>query len=253
MDKVMYTADTLIFAVDSRENKNVRELPKKYFSILLVKRDKEPYKDMWCLPGGYVNSQETSYDAAFRILKKETNLTKIYVEKLGIYDDVFRDSRGRTISSAYMALIDKSKISDKLNENAKWFDISLEENAKSIQITLLNEDKIDIEINKEIIDKKSNLIKYSLSKSSNIAFDHGLIISDGIVKLREKAEHTDILFNLVPVEFTVGELKQVYELILNKKLVNSAFRRVIGPKIEEASEVIKTGGHRPSRKYKYKG
>ena len=253
MDKVMYTADILIFAIDSRENKNVRELPEKYFSILLVKRDKEPFKGMWCLPGGYVDSHENSYDAAFRILKKETNLTKVYVERLGVYDDVNRDSRGRTVSSAYMALIDNSKISDKLSDNAKWFDISLEEDDSSIRIELFNEEKINIKINKEIIDKKSNLIRYSLNKCNNIAFDHGLIISDGIVKLREKAEHTDILFNLMPLEFTVGELKQVYELILNKKLVNSAFRRVIGPKIEEVSEIIKTGGHRPSHKYRYRG
>lgn len=252
-NKVMYTSDILIFMVDSRENKNVRELPKKYFSILLVKRDKEPFKDMWCLPGGYVGSDENSYESAVRILKKETNLSKIYVEKVSIYDDVKRDPRGRTVSSTYMALVDRSKISDKLSENAKWFDIEVEDTDNSIDIRLVNEDEISIKIDKKIIDKKSNLINYCLNKSSNIAFDHGLIISDGIVKLREKAEHTDILFNLMPKEFTVGELKQVYEIILNKKLINSAFRRVIGPKIEEVSEIVKTGGHRPSRMFRYKG
>ena len=250
---VMYATDVLIFMIDSRENKNVRELPKKYFSILLVKRDKEPYKDMWCLPGGYVKEDENSYDAALRILKKETNLTKIYVDKLGVYDDINRDSRGKTVSSAYMALVDKSKISDKLSDNAKWFDISIEERDNIIEIRLLNDDMIDIKIEKIVIDKKSNLVRYNLKESNNIAFDHGLIINDGIVKLREKAEHTDILFNLMPLEFTIGELKQVYEIILNRKLINSAFRRVIGPKIEECTTVIKTGGHRPSRKFKYKG
>ena len=250
---VMYAVDTLIFSVDSRENENVRGLPKKYFSILLVKRDKEPFKGMWCLPGGYVLENENSYDAALRVLKKETNLSKIYVDALGVYDDVDRDPRGKTVSSTYMALVDKSKIKDKLCDNSKWFDIELVENDKKIVINLKNDDVINIEINKKIIDNKSNLIRYTLNKSNNIAFDHGLIINDGIVKLKEQAKNTDILFNLMPDEFTIGELKQIYELILNKQLINSAFRRVIASKIEEVKEIIKTGGHRPSQKYRYKG
>ena len=57
----------------------------------------------------------------------------------------------------------------------------------------------------------------------------------------------------MPEKFTIGELKQVYEIILGKELINSAFRRVISKKVEEVDEVIQTGGHRPSQKYKYKG
>ena len=73
-----------------------------------------------------------------------------------------------------------------------------------------------------------------------------------IINLRDRANNTDIIFNLMPEEFTIGELKQVYEIILGKKLINSAFRRVIAKKIESAPGQIKTGGHRPSNLFRYK-
>ena len=249
---IKYATDILIFSVDSRENVNVRELPKKYFSILLVKREKEPFKDKWCLPGGYIEESETSEEAAKRVLKKETNLSKVYIDQIGVFDDVKRDPRGKTISVAYIALVDKNKIKEKLNDNTRWFDIEMIEDEKNNIIKLSNEDIINIKISKNIINKESNQIKYKLLASSNIAFDHGLIINNGIFNLRKKAEHSDIIFNLMSEEFTVGELKQVYEIILGKKLINSVFRRWVANRLTPVQEKIKTGGHRPSQKFTYK-
>lgn len=246
-----YATDILIFSVDSRKNDNCRELPKKYFSILLVKREKEPFKNKWCLPGGFVSNDETSYDAAKRILKKETNLKEFYMEELGIYDDIHRDPRGRIITNAYISLIDKSNITTPLSSNAKWFDIEIKEKDNKIMLTLKNEDSIYIEILKSIINIQSSQYNYKLIKSDNISFDHGLIINNGIIELREKANYTEIIFNMMPKEFTIGELKQVFEIILSKKLINSAFRRTISNKIKPIEEKIKTGGHRPSQKFMY--
>jgi len=253
LTNIKYATDILIFSIDSRENPNCRELPKKYFSILLVKRNKEPFKGEWCLPGGYVKEEETSFEAAKRVLKKETNITNTYVEQLAIFDDIDRDPRNRTISTTYMALVDKNKIKDKLLPESKWFDITINEINNNIDIILENGDKIDISIEKELINQQAEQYLYHLISSNNIAFDHGLIINQGIIALRKKAEITDIVFNLMPDKFTIGELKQVYEIILEKKLINSAFRRVIAKKVEEIDEEIKTGGHRPSKKFKYKG
>ena len=252
LTSVNYATDILIYTIDSRKNNNTRELPKKHFSILLVKRDKEPFKDMWCLPGGYIKENENSFDGALRVLKKETNITDTYVEQLEVFDDVKRDPRGRTISTAYLSLIDKSKMKDELSTNTKWFDIEINENDNEINIKLLNEEELFIKVKKILINKKANQYKYELI-DSNLAFDHGLIITKGIIKLRNQAETSDIIFNLMPEKFTIGELKQVYEIILGKELINSAFRRVIAKKVEEVDEVIQTGGHRPSQKYIYKG
>ena len=90
--KIDYTSDLLIFGIDSRVSSNVRSLPKKYFSLLLVKRSKEPFNNKWCLPGGYVGIEETSKDAAVRILEKETSLKDVYIQQVGIYDSINSNS-----------------------------------------------------------------------------------------------------------------------------------------------------------------
>ncbi len=68
-----YTVDLLIFGISNKENSNIRELSKKNLSVILVQRDKEPFKDMLVLPGGYVNKDETSEEAAKRVLEKKTS------------------------------------------------------------------------------------------------------------------------------------------------------------------------------------
>lgn len=249
--KIDYTSDLLIFGIDSRESGNVRSLPKKYFSLLLVKRNKEPFINKWCLPGGYVKTDETSKQAAIRILEKETSLKDVYIQQVGVYDAVDRDPRGRTISSSYMALIDRTILNQELSKDAAWFDIEVEEKDNVIKIKLTNEDIITYDVKKITIDKKTNEYEYEIIGNSELAFDHAEIIIKGIMDLRNKVNNTDIVFNLMPEEFTIGELKQVYSLLLGKELVNSAFRRVIAPKIIETGKMISTGGHRPSMLCKY--
>jgi ADP-ribose pyrophosphatase YjhB (NUDIX family) len=250
--KIDYTSDLLIFGIDSRVSNNVRTLPKKYFSILLVKRNKEPFINKWCLPGGYVNNNETSKEASNRILKKETGLTDVYMQQVGIYDAINRDPRGRTISSAYMALIDRTILKQEISSEAAWFDIEVIEKDNIIKVKLSNQDEIICyDVKKITIDKKTNEYEYEVINKSDIAFDHDKIIIKGIMDLRYKVNSTDIVFNLMPEEFTIGELKQVYSLLLGKELVNSAFRRVIAPKIIETGKMISTGGHRPSMLCRY--
>ena len=229
MFKMASTTDLLIFGIDSRKNKNTRGLPKKYFSILLVKRDKPPFEGQWGLPGGFVELDETSKEASLRILEKETGLSNVYMQKLTFKDGVSRDSRGRVFSLSYMALIDRTLLRQELNLNACWFDI----------------------INKEIIDVKCDLYKYVVTSSNLLSFDHDELIVEGVMELRSKVKNTDIVFNLMPELFTIGELKQVYELLLNKKLINSVFRRSIASKIIVTEDKVKTGGHRPSLLCKY--
>ncbi len=250
--KFAYASDLLIFGVDNRSNDNCRLLPNKYMSILLVKRKKEPFKDMWSLPGGFVEVIESSKDAAARILKKETNLTNVYLEQINTYDSVDRDPRGRVISTSYIALVDINKVG-KLSNDAKWFDIKINKEKNNNTITLANNDeKMNISISKKLKSITTKEYEYKLEDNGKLSFDHGLIINKGIIELINKVNHTDIVFNLMPKEFTIGELKQVYELILGKKLINSAFRRVIANKIITTNKIVKRGGFRPSALVKYK-
>lgn len=253
MSKVEYTTDLLIFGIDSRENDNLRSLPSKYLSILLVRRNKEPFKGQWSLPGGYVLENEIALDASQRILTKETGLKDVYMQQVGIYDSIKRDPRGRTISSSYMALIDRTLLKQEISMDACWFDIELQENEDNINIKLTNGiEKINYVVKRECISKKGNDYDYRVVEPSDLAFDHEEIIIRGIMILRDKVWNTDIVFDLMPKEFTIGQLKQVYSLILGKELVNSAFRRVIASKVIETGKMVKTGGHRPSVLCSYK-
>lgn len=253
MDKFAVSTDILIFSVSKGEAKTCRNLSDKYFSILLIKRTKEPFAGCWCLPGGFVRLDETVDAAADRVLEKETNLRNIYKEQLYTFGELNRDPRARVISTAYMALIDKEVITDKLSEEASWFNIHLEENENKVNVILENgEETITYSVEKELKDKTTNKYEYKIIDNNNVGFDHAKIIITGIERMKNKVRDTDIIFNMMPEYFTLGELQQIYEVILDKKLLDPAFRRIIADKVERTDKTIKTGGHRPSVMYKYK-
>lgn len=253
MDNMVLSTDILIFSISKGEAKTCRSLSDKYFSILLIKRTKDPYKGKWCLPGGFVRLEETIDMAAERVLEKETNLHNIYKEQLYTFGELNRDPRTRVISTAYMALIDKEKITDKLSDEASWFNIYLQENSNEINVILENgEETITFCIKKELKEQTTSKYEYKVMQNENIGFDHAKIIITGIERMKNKIKDTDIIFNMMPEYFTIGELQQIYEVILDKKLLDPAFRRIIADKVEKSDKTIKTGGHRPSVMYKYK-
>ena len=255
-DQLSMTSDILLISVSNQEQTNYRKTSKKMMSILLVKRDDYPYKDKWCLPGGFLNPKtETLEECAKRVLKKETNLSNIYLEQLYTYDAIDRDPRTRVVSTTYIALIDKNKLTEMINPNASWFDIVLlEEKNNIVDITLDNgKDTIHLSIKKELREKTTDRYRFIAIKNENLAFDHAIVILAGIERIRNKINYTDIVFNMMPEYFTLGELQQVYEVILNKKLLDPAFRRIIANKVVKTKK-MKTGeGHRPSALFKYKG
>lgn len=91
--------------------------------VLLIQRGKEPYKDRWAFPGGFMNMDETTEVCAFRELMEETGLKVEDLKEIGAYSKVDRDPRGRTITVAYLAIVDKAtkvKGQDDAAE-AEWF------------------------------------------------------------------------------------------------------------------------------------
>ena len=252
-EKLSATTDIAIFSVSSSKQENYRKLNNKHFSVLLVKRNRYPFKDMWCLPGGFIGVDETSEDAAKRILARETNLKNIYLEQLYTFDALDRDPRMRIISISYVALVDKNRLDDTLYENASWFNMQVEENEKEIKVNLDNgEENFDIVVKKTLKELTTDRYKYTVKKNDHLAFDHPLTIVSGISRIKNKLEYTDIAFNLMPEYFTLGELQQVYEVILGKKLLDPAFRRIIANKVEKTDKVRVDGGHRPSKLFKYR-
>ena len=144
-ERLSVTTDILILSVSSEESTNYRKTDKKHMSVLLVKRNDYPFKDQWCLPGGFLDIKEDLEDCPKRILERETNIKDVYLEQLYTFGSINRDPRMRIVSTSYMALIDKNMLLNKLNENAAWFDIKVIETVDDTLIFKLeNEnDKID--------------------------------------------------------------------------------------------------------------
>ena len=94
--------------------------------VLLIQRGGEPFKGCWAFPGGFMDMDETAKQCAIRELKEETGLKINGLRQIGAYSKVDRDPRGRTVSVAYLAVIDKAEDVKGLDDAAKaqWFPLS---------------------------------------------------------------------------------------------------------------------------------
>ena len=105
------TADCIVFTRESNPN------------VLLIERGAAPYKGCWAFPGGFMDMDETTEQCAIRELKEETGLEVTDVQQIGTYSKVDRDPRGRTITVAYLAVVDSPCEVIGLDDAAKaqWF------------------------------------------------------------------------------------------------------------------------------------
>ena len=233
-EKLSVTTDLLVFSISDLKTNNYRKLSEKVMSVFLANRDQFPFKDCWSLPGGFVSPEETLEETAKRVLREKIHLDDLYLEQLYTFGGVERDPRMRIISVAYMALVERSDLPYSLQQSDHWFNICREEN----KFILRNENNSSIEVD--------------LNTPSALAFDHHEIIKVGLERLKNKIEYTDLAFHLVPNEFTLTELQNVYEAVLGKKLLAPAFRRTIKSKVHETGNMTSGSGHRPSALFKYK-
>jgi 8-oxo-dGTP diphosphatase len=174
------TTDLVVFTIKNNSLK-----------VLLVKRDVEPFKNKWALPGGFVRIDESLEDSAKRELFEETGVKNVYLEQLYSFGNPERDPRGRIITISYFALINSNEIKLKASTDvseAKWF---------------------------------------SVSKIPSLAFDHKEILDYAIKRLKWKFEYTTIAFSLIPKKFSLGELQKIYEFVFNKKFDKRNFRKKI--------------------------
>lgn len=243
------TVDMLIYGMDM----NLTNL-----KLLLIQRNNHPYMDCWSLPGGFVGMKESAYEAAERELKEETGLTNIYMEQLYTMSRPDRDPRMRVISIAYMALIPVAEAhAGDDAKDAAWFDVSLSGN----QMLLTNREK-NIRMEYQIEEKEfKNGRMYvkghkPVLKEGNadfLAFDHAEIILEGLFRLRNKVEYTDIAFNLLPEEFTLPDLQKVYEILSGKVMYKTNFRgKMVGKIVPLNREGKSITGGRKSELYQYR-
>lgn len=93
--------------------------------VLLIERGADPYKGCWAFPGGFMNMDETTEQCAMRELEEETGMRVTDIKQIGAYSKVDRDPRGRTITVAYLAVVDAPVAVTGQDDAAKaeWFPI----------------------------------------------------------------------------------------------------------------------------------
>ena len=180
--------------------------------VVMAKRAEAPLKGKLELLNTNVAKTENLDDAAKRLVKEVTGLKKVDVTQLGTYGDVKRKPDDRVISVAYIAFIPMNTFDAK---------------AAGVEFFAVDD----------------------LIKSKNVAFDNKKMVEDLKNKLVSEITYTDIAFKFVEEEFTLPDLQKVHEVILNKTLYKTNFRRKIADKIEVTDYQLAGDAHRPSRLY----
>ncbi len=159
--------------------------------LLLIERGIEPFKGNWALPGGFIREDESLEQAARRELHEETRVDAIYLEQLYTYGEPKRDPRYRVVSVAYFALVRVEGHNIQAGtdaQHARWFPVS---------------------------------------ELPKLAFDHAHIVAQAKNRLQSKVRYEPLVFNLLPEEFTLFQLQQIFEAVLGEPLDKRNFRKKI--------------------------
>jgi 8-oxo-dGTP diphosphatase len=183
----------------------------------LVRRTRDPYLDRWALPGGVVRVDESLEGAARRNLGETTLLAPTYLEQLYAFGDVDRSPVGRMVSVVYWALVRPDEAEQVgLGDNVRWF---------------------------------------AADSLPELAFDHNRIVDYALWRMRTKMEYSRIAHAFLGDTFTLAELREVHEVVLQKPLDPANFRRQMESSgaITATDQVVTGGRHRPPRLYRYTG
>ena len=235
----------IIFSTDNEERKDVRRLKEKKLQLLLTDNNSFPIFD--------VIKDEYIKETAANKIENLFGTSKFYVEQLYTWGNPEYYTNEQEIIITYLAIINKNNI-ENMPENMNFYDINIEnENSKIQRVTLSNDDK-KIEYTIETITKREREnIDYinKLTKKSEIDELTAIIVHTGIKRLRNRIDNTNIAFSFLNKEFVISELQQIYEIILDKKLVSANFRKKIEPMIKKTDRVVKESAYRPSSLYTF--
>lgn len=197
--------------------------------VLLIKRSAAPYRDFWALPGGLLADGESLDRAAARKLLDETGVDDVYLEQLYTFGELARAPQRtagtappsardgeRGIAITYFALVQHEQV--RLRDSNEW-----------------------------------HPQWHSAYQLPTLAFDNNAVVDYAVRRLRSKLEYTNVAYSLLPRQFTLSELQQVYEAILDREMDKRNFRRrmlSLGV-IKPAGGTRMEGAHRPAQLYTF--
>ena len=184
--------------------------------VLLIERSAAPGEGQWAIPGGAILHGESMEQAAVRKLAEETGVTDLFLEQLYTFGDLDPSPHDGSVGVAWFALVDPARV--RLAQRTAW-----------------------------------RPAWWSLDQMPPLAFDNEQVIDVARTRLISKLQYTDAAYSLLPTQFTMRELQEVYETILGRPLDKRNFRRRVLATdfITATSEQRTDGRHRPARLYRF--
>ena len=183
--------------------------------VLLIRSDLKKFLGKWSLLGDLVDPKEELDAAANRILKQRTGLDDVFLEQVKTFGSLNRHPAGRVISVAYYALINIQNHKLKILDNElHWHDMN------------------DI---------------------TELAFDHIQILKTSYEQLQRRVQEHPLAFSLLPKKFSLRDLQNVYEAILDIKMDRRNFRKKFFAMdfLVDIKEMEKNVPHRPGKLYNF--
>jgi 8-oxo-dGTP diphosphatase len=188
----------------------------KELKVLLIKSDLEEFSGLYSLLGDLVRPDEDLESASYRVLIDRTGMDDVYLEQVHTFGGLDRHPSGRVITTAYYSLIDVKHHKMQLNNN--------------------------------------ELHWHSVKDIQQLAFDHKVILDTCLNRLRQQVMEHPVVFNLLPEKFSLRELQELYQAILDIDLDRRNFRKKIAIKdwLVDLNEMEDDVPHRPGKLYKLK-
>lgn len=204
--KAAVSVDCVIFGYDDDALK-----------VLVSKCDMPPFEREYSLLGDLVHPDETTDEAALRVLEKKSGFKDVFLEQVQVFSDKDRHPLGRVITVAYYSLIQ------------------------------INDDHL------KHIEPSASLRWIDIKDVKSLAFDHLKIMNLCLTKMQKEISERPIGFKLLPEKFSLLELQRLYEVILDISLDKRNFRRKLKSMdvLKDIGETQKSVSHRPARLYAF--
>lgn len=247
----------VIFRLKDKTESNYRKLPQKKLQIFLTNQSNNNGFGLVETPFDF---QCTALDALKLHLAKKYSLKECFCEELCSFAQKNLATKQNTFVNCFCVLTNQNQ---KL-ENGEWFDVDLLQNANKLQtengfsifsnqsVTLTSgnrtlKNNLDIYVDRQGLREDKSVVV----RQTSIAPEQIKVVCVALEKLKQNLQRSADIFNLLPQKFTLTELKNSFECILGKKLLDANFRRKVAKMVLPIQEYTNGKGHRSSQFFKF--